>query len=267
MRVVKALVLPLVVVALIAFGATYDLPQPPPGPLDAAELRWIGRARDWLAVAVPARCDDELVAAPSDRLGAVRDDLRASCEKTDPAQARAGFRAARSRLAGTLRDRRPLPVTAALVGTSRVEPRLGAAVTRLAGGRAVEVRCWSQADWRAVLAEEAALTGSRATRAAVWLPRERSLQLQGTDCGPLVLLARSGLPSARGRRTDLAVALWTVAAAAESVSRRPCVPPAVLATALGARGGDTVELVRQARVELAPLLPPASRRCRTSRPS
>src|SRR5215203_1842194 len=184
MRVVKALVLPLVVVALIAFGATYDLPQPPPGPLDAAELRWIAHARDWLAVAVPARCDEELAAAPTDRLEDVRDDLRAACETTDPARARAGFRAARSRLAATLRDRRPLPLSGALVGTSRIEPRLGAAITRLAGGRVVEVRCWSQADWRDVLAEEAALTGLRATRAAVWLPRERSLQLQGTDCGP-----------------------------------------------------------------------------------
>ena len=267
MRIVRLLVLPVLVAALVAFGWAYDLPQPPPGPLSAAELRWISGVRGWLAAPLPARCGQALATAPTGRLARVRGDLRGACDETVPARAVERSRQARRRLASELRDRKPLPVNGELVGTSRIEPRLGATMTRLAGGRRVEVRCWSQADWRAVAAEEAALTGARLGRQFFWLPAERSLQLQGVHCGPLVRLAGGERPRARGRRADLSVALWVAAGAAESFSRRPCVPPAVLATSLGSPGSYAVDLVGAARAELAPLLPPASRRCRTSRPS
>jgi hypothetical protein len=185
-----------------------------------------------------------------------------------PARALARFRAARRRLAAELRDRRPLPVSGGLVGTSRIEPRLGSALTSLAAARRpVEVRCWSQADWRAVRAEEGALTGVSPGRPFRWLPVERSLQLQGVHCGPLVRLAAGDRPRSRGRRADLALSLWVAAAAAESFSARPCVRPAEVATALGTGGRYAVSLVAAARADLGPVLPAPSRRCRTSRPS
>ena len=266
MRLIRLLALPAVVAGLLVFGATYDVPEPPPPRLSGVELAWIGALRGWLRTPLPERCRAEPVAAPTGRLDDVRDDFVAACRETEPARMLARSRDARARLAAQLLDRRSLAVSGGLVGTSRVEPRLSAVMTRLAGGRPVEVRCWSQADWRSVRAEEEALTGARPS-AWYWLPRERLLQLQGVDCGPLVLLARGGPPSARGRRTDLALSLWTAAAAAEAFSRQACVTPAVLATSLGAPRGEAVDLVRWARAELAPLLPGPSRRCRTSRPS
>ena len=143
-----------------------------------------------------------------------------------------------------------------------MEPRPSRALTTIAAddGR-VEVRCWAQTDWRGVLAEEPALTGASARRDWIWLPEERSLQLQGVHCGPLVRLAAGEQPRLRGRRVDAALALWTAAGAAESVSARPCLPPARLALVLGAGRGYILDLVRFAWRELAPLLPPPSRRC------
>lgn len=43
-------------------------------------------------------------------------------------------------------DERPLPVLGGRTSVSRIEPRLSAAATRIAG-TPVEVRCWSTADW------------------------------------------------------------------------------------------------------------------------
>ena len=267
MRFARALVLPVVVLGLIAFGATYDVPGPPEPRLSAGEVAWLSSFRDWAAAPLAERCGHPLDAAPTGRLGDVRDDLFGACREEEPSERLTRSRQARGELASLLVDRRPLPVSGELVGSSRVEPTLGAAVTQLAGRRPVEVRCWSQADWQVVRAEEAALTGTRAGVPAFWLPSERSLNLQGVDCGPLVLLARGLQPRARARRADLALALWAVAAAAESASARPCVAPATLATALGASGRYAVGLATWARAELGPLLPPPSRRCRTSRPS
>ena len=126
----------------------------------------------------------------------------------------------------------------------------------------MEVRCWAQSDWRWVLAEEAALTGASRRREAIWLPGERSLQLQGVHCGPLVQLALGRQPRRRPQRVDLALALWTVAGAA-----RPCVLPGRLATVLGAPRRYVVGLERFATGELAPLLPPVADRCAVSRPT
>lgn len=266
MRFLRLLLLPAVVAGLLLFGATYDVPGPPPPRLSAAELAWIDGVRGWLDAPPPGRCAVRLATAPSGRLDDVRGDLLDACGEQEPERALERSREARGRLAAELVDRRPLPVSAELVGTSRIEPRLSAAVTRLAGGRPVEVRCWSQSDWRVVLAEEAALTGVRRPRESFWLPGERSLHVQGVHCGPLVRLALGVQPRSRARRADLAVALWAGAAAAESAARR-CVPPAVFATAVGAAGRYAVGLVRWARRELGPLVPSPSRRCTTSRPS
>jgi hypothetical protein len=267
MRVVRALLLPAVVAALVVFGWTYEVPGPPPPPLGEEEVAWVAIVRDWLREPLPERCSTPLGASPTERLERIRDGLVDACDEEDPARALRRSREARARLVAELRDRRELDELTGLVASSRVEPRLGEAMTALAAGAAVQVRCWSQADWRAVRAEEEALTGSRAERDSFWLPRERSFHLQNVHCGPLVRLVHGEQPRARGRRVDLALALWATAAAAESFSRRPCVPPARLAMLLGAPRGYAFGLVRFARRELAPLLPVASRRCRTSRPS
>jgi hypothetical protein len=265
MRVIRWLVLPLLVAGLLVFGWTYDVPEPPPGPLAETELGWIAAARAWLREPLPARCSVALADAPTKRLDRVAGAFEDACEEPDPALALARSREARALLAGELRDRRPLPVSDGLVGTSRIEPRLGRALRVLARGRRVQVRCWSQSDWQRVRAEEAALAGVATLRREwFWLPSRRSLHLQGIHCGPLVLLAKGVQPQARGARADLAIALWTASAAAESVSARPCVPPARLAMLLGASRGYAFGLVRFARRELEPVLPPAGRRCLTA---
>jgi hypothetical protein len=268
MRVVRALVLPALVALLILYGWTYDVPGPPPPPLSDAELRWVADVRGWLGEPEEERCAAGLAPAPTERLEGIGDDIVRSCEDEDPARAAQRLREARTELRGELRTRRDLLVEGGLSGRSRVEPRLSEALTAIAWeDSAVEVRCWAQADWRGVLAEESALTGAAASREWIWLPGERSLHLQGVHCGPLVRLAAGEQPLARGRRVDLALALWTVAGAAENVSSRPCLPPARLALVLGAPRGYAFGLVRFAWRELAPVLPPASPRCRTSRPS
>jgi hypothetical protein len=267
MRVARALLLPGIVAGLIAFGWTYEVPGPPPPPLSDAELGWVGQVRDWLREPLPVRCAGALADAPTDRLDEIRRAFRDACDEADPAEALVRSREARARLAAELRSRRDLEAESGLVARSRVEPRLGKALTVLGGGRPVEVRCWAQADWRAVRAEEAALTGGRFETDSFWLPHERSLHLQGVHCGPLVRLSLGQQPRARGRRVDLSLALWTVARAAERFSTRPCVPPARLAMLLDSPRGYAVGIVRFARSELGPLLPAASRRCRTSRPS
>ena len=268
MRVVRALVLPLLVAGLLIFGWAYDVPGPPPGPLDEAELGWISAARSWLREPLAERCRTALAEAPTGRLDRVAGAFEDACDEPDPVRALARSREARALLAAELRDRQPLPVSDGLVGTSRIEPRLGRAMRVLARGRPVQVRCWSQSDWRAVRAEEAALTGIASLRREwFWLRQPRSLHLQGVHCGPLVLLAKGVQPRARGARADLAIALWTAAAAAESVSSRPCVPPARLALLLGAPRGYAFGLVRFARSELGPILPPPGRRCLTARES
>ena len=267
MRVLRLLVLPVVVVALLAFGASYDLPAPPEPRLSGPELGWIAAFRDWAAAPLAERCGRLLAKAPSDRLGRVRSDLLSACREELPRNRKLRSREARGRLVALLVDRRPLPTSGELVGSSRIEPTLGAALTALAGNRPVHVRCWSQADWHVVRAEESALTGARPAVTSFWLPSTRTLNLQGVDCGPLVLLARGEQPQARARRTDAALALWAAAGAAESVSRQPCVAPAGLATTLGVGARFAVGLAAWARAELGPLLPAPSRRCRTSRPS
>jgi hypothetical protein len=268
MRVVRALVLPAAVAALLLFGWTYDVPGPPPPPLSGAELVWVAAVRDWLRTPAVKRCATRLPPAPTGRLEPIGGSFADACEEQDPARAAVTLREARARLVGQLRDRRELLVESGLSGRSRIEPRLGQALTAIAaGGGPVEVRCWAQTDWRGVLAEESALTGAAPSREWIWLSAERSLQLQGVHCGPLVRLAAGEQPRARGRRVDLALALWTAAVAAENVSLRPCLPPARLALVLGASRQYAFGLVRLARRELRPVLPAPSRRCRTSRPS
>jgi hypothetical protein len=265
MRFVRVAALPVFVGALLLFGWTYDVPGPPEPPLSDAEIGWVAAASGWLREPATERCAEPVAEPPSERLGGLAGDLRAACGADDRREA---FDEAAAQLAGELRSRRELQEEGGLSARSRVEPVLGEAFTVLGGSRPVEVRCWTQADWRGVRAEESALAGAPPP-ATDWLfvPERRAIQLQGVHCGPLVRLALGEQPRGRGRRADLALALWTAAAAAESVSLRPCVPPARLALVLGAARPYAVALARFAWRELRPALPAPSRRCTTSRPS
>jgi hypothetical protein len=254
MRIVRALALPAAAAALVVFGWTYDVPGPPPPPLSPAEVGWVAVVRDWLRSPPRERCREPLAVAPSERLGRVADGFADACREEEPGRAAELVADARERLVAELRDRRDLVVEGGLSGRSRIEPRLGEALTTLGDGGPVEVRCWTQADWRGVLTEEAALTGAPARREAIWLPGERSLQLQGVHCGPLVQLALGRQPRRRAPRVDLALALWTIARSA-----KPCVLPSRLAAALGAPRGYVLGLVRFAYRELGPILPSLSR--------
>lgn len=79
---------------------------------------------------------------------------------------------------------RPLPSIAAPSSQSRVEPVLGRVASSLAG-RAVEVRCWSAADWPRVTALDPVQTGGFADLSA------GTVNLPPSVCGPLDVLAYS----------------------------------------------------------------------------
>lgn len=66
--------------------------------------------------------------------------------------------AAEERLESTLPWNRSLPVAGGTRTASRIEPRFGGVATRVAG-KPVEVRCWSEADWRIVEGQYHRYTG------------------------------------------------------------------------------------------------------------
>jgi hypothetical protein len=97
--------------------------------------------------------------------------------------------------------------------TSRVEPELTALAGRVADGRSVEVRCWSDSDWRRVLDEEGALTRgamSVDTVGAFAQPLTGTVHLQQEQCAPLVrLLEGAHLPQG-DELYDVAIAVGTL---------------------------------------------------------
>lgn len=78
----------------------------------------------------------------------------------------------------------PLPVVAAPSSQSRIEPVFGRVASALAG-RAVEVRCWSAADWPKVTVLDPVETGGFADLAT------GTVNLPPSVCGPLDALAYS----------------------------------------------------------------------------
>ena len=78
----------------------------------------------------------------------------------------------------------PLPVMAAPSSQSRIEPVFGRVASALAG-RAVEVRCWSAADWPKVTVLDPVETGGFADLAT------GTVNLPPSVCGPLDALAYS----------------------------------------------------------------------------
>ncbi len=171
----------------------------------------LGRIRERLA-----ECLGGVSTAPSDRLGVALARRRAVCRATGEAAAvvqrvlgnglsssaiaalsnlnatiASGLAATAAELDSLSLSRRPLGRRHGGDGTSHVDPVLTAASARVADGRSVEVRCWSRDDWRAVIADEGALTDgdvSVDSTGAFAIIETATLHLQEEDCARLAEL-------------------------------------------------------------------------------
>jgi hypothetical protein len=107
---------------------------------------------------------------------------------------------------------RALPVIAGEAEQSRVEPRFGRIASTLAG-KAVEVRCWSRADWSQLTREESSYTHGKLgpeTLAFVAIGGTR-IHLGPAVCGGLVDLTYEGLrPNDEAGQLFLASAVVTL---------------------------------------------------------
>jgi hypothetical protein len=110
-------------------------------------------------------------------------------------------------------EKQELPVRGGAVRGSRVEPRLSAAASRIAD-KEVEVRCWSDEDWRRLMVEEQAYTRGKVNEAALGFASAGGarLSLAPSVCGDLVRLAYAGArPSQPEERFALALSVATLA--------------------------------------------------------
>lgn len=111
-------------------------------------------------------------------------------------------------------DARPLPTIGGVSGESRVEPRISAIATNLAG-RVVAVRCWSTADWDRLDREWEQYVGRGLAATAGYVRRSarERLQLSPLTCSRLVAFIYSGWrPTNRqpAQRDRLGAALRTL---------------------------------------------------------
>jgi hypothetical protein len=186
-----------------------------------------------------SRLDERLDPPPSDRLLPTLQGLREVCRIVAPAVrrladatdegARTGpFVAAAqavqrahlhwnevdASLDRLLLARGPLPRRGGAATVSRIEPTLTSVAEQIADGRAVEVRCWSAADWRRVLEEEEAVTAGELTVDTVGafaVLGTGTLHLQESDCSVLGRLAYEGWMPGRGDDLDkLALSVSTL---------------------------------------------------------
>ena len=97
-----------------------------------------------------------------------------------------------ARLGVLLRANAPLQVRGGITGESRIEPLLGRIGSELVLTGEVEVRCWSESDWRVVVDEETAYTNGHVTidnTGAFATYESLRANLQAADCLELVRLA------------------------------------------------------------------------------
>lgn len=189
-------------------------------PPDAREREWLLRLSEWVPSvwselpgepACSAGLDDYVGPAPTRRLKRLELLAQRACGRMERApRSQAGLRlvddlvarmSAYERASG---DARPLPTIAGRSGRSRVEPRLGRALTELTG-RPTEVRCWSRADWR-VLTE-----AWPHVRLEGYAHGDERVHLVNAVCGPLVELYRGRRPADLGARLRLAWAINVLA--------------------------------------------------------
>jgi hypothetical protein len=117
--------------------------------------------------------------------------------------------------AGTLPpgEKQHLPRRGGMAIVSRVEPRFSRAASRVAE-KDVEVRCWSQRDWRRLMVEEHAYTRGKVNPAVLGFASAGGsrLSLAPSTCRDLARLAYEGdRPTAGNRRLMLALAVVTLA--------------------------------------------------------
>ena len=117
--------------------------------------------------------------------------------------------------AGTLPpgEKQHLPRRGGLATVSRVEPRFSRAASRVAE-KDVEVRCWSERDWRRLMVEEDAYTRGKVNQSVLGFASAGGsrLSLAPSTCRDLARLAYAGdRPAAGNRRLMLALAVVTLA--------------------------------------------------------
>lgn len=117
--------------------------------------------------------------------------------------------------AGTLPpgEKQALPRRGGLTETSRVEPRLSRAAGVVAE-KDVEVRCWSERDWRRLMVEESAYTRGKVNESVLGFASAGGarLSLAPSICRDLADLVYRGERTAKEeRRLSLALALVTLA--------------------------------------------------------
>jgi hypothetical protein len=111
---------------------------------------------------------------------------------------------------------RSLPVIAGDVGQSRLEPRFGRVASAL-GGKELEVRCWSDADWQRLIREESSYTHGKLGANTLGFAGIGGTRV---NLGPAVCEGLVDLAYRRARPTDDAGQLM-LAAAVVTLSHEP----------------------------------------------
>jgi hypothetical protein len=110
-------------------------------------------------------------------------------------------------------EKQPLPRRGGVTETSRIEPRLSRAATRVAE-KEVEARCWSARDWRKLMVEEHAYTRGKVNESVLGFASAGGgrLNLAPSICRDLgrLVYARER-PAGEKRRLALALAVVTLA--------------------------------------------------------
>lgn len=164
-------------------------------------------------------------------------------------------------------DYGPLPTIGGVSAESRIEPRLSAVATNLAG-RSVEARCWSSADWSRLDEEWRAYvgTGLEGTFGYVRKSARHRLHIHPRICAQLVALTyRNYRPRPGAGREAVANAILTFAHEAQHSAGISSEQTAecyglqrvrVVARALGATKTYAAALARLAWTLIYPVRPP-----------
>jgi hypothetical protein len=187
----------------------------PPRPLNREERDWLLRLGEWTpiassgvgVVACSGGLREEVGDAPTRRLERLERLARRACRRLETAPKSPEGPRLVDRLVELMHayqyasgDTRPLPAIAGRSNRSRIEPRLGRVVERLTGEPS-EVRCWANADWRALTEVWPHVELEAYSRG------DERVHLANSVCTPLVELYRGRLPGDTAGRLGLA---WAV---------------------------------------------------------
>jgi hypothetical protein len=284
---VRSWVLVLAVVALAAAGCGGSESARSPLPLSDDELTWVRAYSVWTI----DMYDEELGSAPGPALvRKCRERLRAlgdaPTKRLRPAAKRAGAACAflvhegsyrraldviddaDDRVLPYLRDSQDLPLTAGATSISRADLRLSALASELADTQ-VEVRCWSDSDWRRVVGERNAWNDydSDVEDLYGWQDEDNSrIHIRLSQCNQLARLRGADvLEASHDEQLEAADSLDTFAHEVqhfvlpdEEEAAVQCAAVAELqrtAELLGASASEAALLARVDRTEIYPELP------------